>query len=347
MIPTRGFATRGPAARLEPFSFERREPGAQDILIEIDYCGICHSDIHQVRNEWGRAVYPMVPGHEIVGHIQKMGQAVTKFLPGDRAGVGCLVDSCRTCNNCQQGYQQFCENGSVGTYNSTLKNGERTFGGYSKCIVVNEDFVLKVPSNLPLTSVAPLLCAGITTYSPLRHWGVGPGQKVGVVGLGGLGHMALKFAHSFGASVTVFSRSLAKKDDALKLGATEVLVSSQTEELLATQAGTFDFIIDTISAPHDLNIYLQLLKTNGVMVLVGLPDVPPEIEVGNLIFGRKSLAGSLIGGIPETQEMLDYCGKKNITCEVEVISPSMINAAFERVLKGDVKYRFVLDMKID
>lgn len=344
MIKTTGYAAYNSTSPLAPFEFSRRELKPHDVLIEIDYCGICHSDLHNVKNEWGRAVYPMVPGHEIAGHITKIGTAVSQFKVGDLAGVGCLVDSCRTCSNCKDGYQQFCLNGSTGTYNAIEKDGSRTFGGYSKCIVVNENFVLNIPSNLPLSNVAPLLCAGITTYSPLRHWGVGPGQKVGVVGLGGLGHMAVKFAHSFGATVTVFSRSINKKEDALKLGASDVIINTDTEAI-ASHAGQFDFIIDTVSAPHDLSIYLQLLKRDGKMVLVGLPDRPLEIEVGNLIFGRKTLAGSLIGGIPETQEMLDYCGKFNITSDVEVIPASKINDAFDRMLKGDVKYRFVIDMK--
>lgn len=345
MIKTTGYAALNPKGALAPFEFSRRELKPHDILIDIDYCGVCHSDIHQVRNEWGASVYPMVPGHEIVGHISKIGSSVTHFKVGDLAGVGCLVDSCRSCSNCREGYQQFCENGSVGTYNGTEKDGERTFGGYSKCIVVNEDFALKVPSNLTLSNVAPLLCAGITTYSPLRHWGVGPGMKVAVVGLGGLGHMAVKFAHSFGAEVTVLSHSANKKEDAIRLGAQKYVLTSNAEALLASHASSFDFILDTVSAPHDLNLYLQLLKRDGKMILVGLPEVPPEIQVGNLIFGRKSLAGSLIGGIPETQEMLDYCGKHNITSDVEVIHPSRINEAFDRMMKGDVKYRFVLDMK--
>ena len=346
MIKTSGYAAQHANAPLTPFEFTRREPKANDILIEIDYCGICHSDIHQVKNEWGGSVYPMVPGHEIVGHVKKIGTNVTKFKVGDLAGVGCLVDSCRTCSNCQDGFEQFCINGSVGTYNGIEKDGvARTFGGYSKTIVLHEDFALKIPENLDLATVAPLLCAGITTYSPLRHWGVGPGQTVGVVGLGGLGHMAVKFAKSFGAKVTVFSRSNNKKEDALRLGATEVVITTDPEKLLLTQSGKFDFIIDTVSAPHDLNIYLQLLKRDGKMVLVGLPDVPPTIEVGNLIVGRRTLAGSLIGGISETQEMLDYCGTNNIGCDIELISPSKINEAFDRTLKSDVKYRFVIDMK--
>jgi uncharacterized zinc-type alcohol dehydrogenase-like protein len=345
MFKTSGYAALDSKSPIVPFTFTRRALGPYDILIEIDYCGVCHSDIHQARNEWGGSIYPMVPGHEIVGHVTKVGSQVTKFKSGDIAGVGCLVDSCRTCPDCLDGHQQFCENGSVGTYNGTEKNGERTFGGYSSCIVLNENYALKIPAHLTLANVAPLLCAGITTYSPLCHWKVGPGQKVGVVGLGGLGHMALKFAHSFGATVTVFSRSLAKKEDALKLGASEIIVTSNPEALLMSHSRKFDFIIDTVSASHDLNLYLQLLKANGVMVLVGLPEIPPTIEVGNLIFGRKSLAGSLIGGITETQKMLDYCGKHNITSDVEIIHPKKVNEAFERVLKGDVKYRFVLDMK--
>ncbi|MGZ3807721.1 MAG: NAD(P)-dependent alcohol dehydrogenase, partial [Bacteriovorax sp.] len=329
-----------------PFEFERRNPRAHDILIEIDYCGVCHSDIHQARNEWEGAVYPMVPGHEIVGHVTHVGDQVKKFKVGDLAGVGCLVDSCRNCESCKDGHEQFCENGSVGTYNSVEKDGvTRTFGGYSKRIVVNEDFALKIPNNLELSKVAPLLCAGITTYSPLRHWKVGPNQTVGVVGLGGLGHMAVKLAHSFGAHVTVFSHSQSKKEDALRLGASQFVSTLDPDIVLEAHARKFDFILDTVSAHHDLNLYLQLLKRDGTMVLVGLPERAHEIEAGNLVFGRRSLAGSLIGGIPETQEMLDYCGTHNITSDVEVIHPSMINEAYERMLKGDVKYRFVLDMK--
>jgi uncharacterized zinc-type alcohol dehydrogenase-like protein len=288
----------------------------------------------------------MVPGHEIVGHINKIGSAVTKFKVGDLAGVGCLVDSCRTCANCSEGFEQFCLNGSVGTYNGVEKDGvTRTFGGYSKSIVVHEDFSLQIPKNLELSQVAPLLCAGITTYSPLRHWKIGAQHKVAILGLGGLGHMAVKFARSFGAHVSVLTHSQNKKGDALQLGAHEVIVTTNHEEMILSHAGRFDFILDTVSAPHDLNLYLQLLKRDGKMVLVGLPEIPPVVEPGNLIFGRKSLAGSLIGGLPETQEMLDYCGSHNITSDVEVIHPSKINEAFERMLQGDVKYRFVLDMK--
>jgi uncharacterized zinc-type alcohol dehydrogenase-like protein len=346
MIKTSGYAALSATTPLAPFEFTRREPGPLDIVIEIDYCGVCHSDIHQARNEWGGSIYPMVPGHELVGHVSKIGANVTKFKVGDLAGVGCLVDSCRTCSNCKDGHEQFCLTGSTGTYNALEKDGvTRTYGGYSKCMVVTESFALKIPKNIDLKMAAPLLCAGITTYSPLRHWGVTKGQKVGIVGLGGLGHMAVKFAHSFGATVTVFSRSENKKNDAIKMGASEFVITNNPEAILKTHAGSFDFILDTVSAPHDLNFYLKLLKRDGKMVLVGLPDVPPQIGVGNLIFGRKTLAGSLIGGIPETQEMLDYCGKHNIGCDIELIHPSKINEAFERTLKSDVKYRFVLDMQ--
>lgn len=347
MFKTLGYAALNSNSSLAPFEFERRDPKPHDILIEIDYCGVCHSDIHQVKNEWGHSTYPMIPGHEIVGHITKIGKSVTKFNVGDLAGVGCLVDSCRTCMSCQEGLEQFCENGSVGTYNSIEKDGiTRTFGGYSKMIVVDENFALKIPTHLELSKVAPLLCAGITTYSPLRHWKVGPGQKVAVLGLGGLGHMAVKFAHSFGAHVSVLTHSQNKREDALRLGADQVILTSNPDQLLLQHARSFDFILDTVSAAHDLNLYLQLLKHDGKMVIVGLPEIPPTIAPGNLIFGRKTLAGSLIGGISETQEMLDYCGDHNITSDVEVISPSEINTAFERMLKGDVKYRFVLDMKM-
>ncbi len=345
MFKTKGYAAFDSASPLRPYEFERREPRANDVLIEIDYCGVCHSDIHNVKNEWGGAVYPMVPGHEIVGHVIKVGSNVKKFKIGDLAGIGCLVDSCRVCSNCKDGYEQFCEKGSVGTYNGIEKDdGSRTFGGYSKAIVVKEDFALKIPNNLELSKVAPLLCAGITTYSPLRHWKVGPGMKMGVVGLGGLGHMAVKFGHAFGAHVTVFTQSENKQSDALRLGADKVVITKNPESVLSSHANSLDFIIDTVSANHDINLYLQLLRRDGKMVLVGLPEVPPVVETDNLIYGRRSLAGSLIGGIPETQEMLDYCGTHNITCDVEVIPPGGINEAFTRMLKGDVKYRFVLDM---
>lgn len=343
MTKSIGFAAQGPKIPLAPYSFSRRDVGATDVLIEILYCGVCHSDIHQARDEWGGSHFPMVPGHEIVGRISKVGAQVKKFKVGDSAGVGCLVDSCRVCASCNEGFEQFCENGMVGTYNSFEKDGSPTFGGYSNNIVVNEDFVLHISPKLDLAATAPLLCAGITTYSPLRHWDVKKGQKVGVVGLGGLGHMAVKLAHSMGAHVVVFTTSEKKIADAKKLGADHVVLSKQKEQMQAHQ-NSFDFIIDTVSAPHDLNEYLSLLKTDGKMVLVGLPDRPPEINAGALIMKRRSLAGSLIGGIAETQEMLDYCAEHGITADIEMIPIQLINEAYERMIKGDVKYRFVIDM---
>jgi uncharacterized zinc-type alcohol dehydrogenase-like protein len=329
---------------LGPFDFERREPGPHDVQFEILYCGVCHSDIHQVRNEWGNSIYPMVPGHEIVGRVTKVGDHVKKFKAGDLAGVGCLVDSCRECENCKEGLEQYCKNGSVGTYNALERDGKTvTYGGYSNHIVVNEGFVLKVSEKLPLEAVAPLLCAGITTYSPLRHWKVGKGHKVGVVGLGGLGHMAVKFASSFGAEVTMMSTSQSKEADAKKLGAHKFLLTKDAEQVKAL-AGYFDFIVDTVSAPHDYNMYLGMLNTNGVQICVGAPPEPAPVAAFNLIMERRSLAGSLIGGLPQTQEMLDYCAEHNIVSEVEVIAMKDINEAYERMLKGDVRYRFVIDM---
>lgn len=345
MIQTKGYAAQSATTPLAPFSFERRDVGPRDILIEIDYCGVCHSDIHQARDEWGGSLFPMVPGHEIVGHVTQVGSQVTRFSVGDLAGVGCLVDSCRTCSHCGQGLEQYCLNGFVGTYNALEKDGKTvTQGGYSSQIVVDEAFVLKVPKNLDLSAVAPLLCAGITTYSPLRHWKVGKGQKVGVVGLGGLGHMAVKFAHSFGARTVMITTSASKSADAKKLGADEVLISRNEADMQA-QAGTFDFLLNTVSAPHDLTPYVNLLKLDGTMVLVGVPDKAPELPSVPMIFQRRSIGGSLIGGLPETQEMLDYCGEHGITSEVEVIPIQKINEAYERMLKGDVRYRFVIDMK--
>lgn len=343
MVKTIGFAAQSPKSPLAPFSFSRREPGPHDVLIEILYCGVCHSDIHQARDEWGGSSFPMVPGHEIVGRVIETGAKVKKFKKGDLAGVGCLVDSCRTCSSCEEGFEQFCENGSVGTYNSKEKDGTPTQGGYSDNIVVNEDFALHISPKLDLAGVAPLLCAGITTYSPLRHWNIKKGQKVGVVGLGGLGHMAVKLAASMGATVVVFTTSEGKIADAKKLGADEVVLSKSKEQMKA-QRNSFDFIIDTASAPHDLNEYISLLKRDGDLVLVGLPDQPPTIMAAGLIMKRRSLSGSLIGGIPETQEMLDYCAEHGITADVEVIPIQSINEAFERMVKGDVKYRFVIDM---
>jgi uncharacterized zinc-type alcohol dehydrogenase-like protein len=344
MTNTKGYAAHSATDALKPFDFSRREVGATDIKIEIHFCGVCHSDIHQVKNEWGGTNYPIVPGHEIVGRIIEVGHSVSKFKVGELAGVGCLVDSCRECDNCKKGLEQFCRNGSTGTYNSKDKiSGGFTFGGYSNQIVVSQEFVLHISDNLPLANVAPLLCAGITTYSPLRHWKVSKGHKVAVVGLGGLGHMAIKFAASFGCDVTMLSTTPSKQKDAEKLGAHHFALTTDTAQLQQL-IGKFDFIIDTVSAPHDYNTYLQMLNTDGVMICVGAPPTPSQIVAFNLIGGRKSLAGSLIGGIPETQEMLDYCSKNNITSDVEIIPISEINTAYERMLKGDVRYRFVIDM---
>lgn len=344
MISSKGYATHNATEPLAPFSFERRDPGPNDVVVDILYCGICHTDIHQARNDWGGSVYPMVPGHEIVGRVARVGSAVTKFKEGDLAGIGCMVDSCRTCVNCRDGEEQFCVKGSTFTYNSPEKQtGKSTFGGYSNNIVVDEAFVLKISPKLDLAATAPLLCAGITTYSPLRHWKVGPGQKVGVVGLGGLGHMALKFARSFGAHVVQFTTSESKKADALRLGAHEVVLSKD-EAAMKAQAGSFDFILDTVSANHDVNPLLALLKRDGHLVLVGVPTEPMSLPAISLIFGRKSLAGSLIGGIRETQEMLDYCAEHGIVSDIEKIPISAVNEAFERTIKADVKYRFVIDM---
>jgi alcohol dehydrogenase (NADP+) len=343
MKTTKAYAAQNATSRLAPWSLERRDLKPHDVAIDILYCGVCHSDLHQVRNEWGGTIYPIVPGHEIVGRVTEVGSHVKKFKAGDLAGVGCLVDSCRECDNCKQGLEQYCSNGSVGTYSSREKDGSITYGGYSKHIVVTEGFVLKVSEKLPLHAVAPLLCAGITTYSPLRHWKVGKGDKLGIVGLGGLGHMAVKLGASFGAEVTMLSHSPSKEQDARHLGAHKFVLTSDKEQTNKIQ-GYFDFIIDTVSAPHDYSSYLQLLNTNGVMICVGAPPEPAKVPVFNLIFNRRSLAGSLIGGLPETQEMLDYCAEHNIVSDVEVIDIKYINEAYERMLKGDVKYRFVIDL---
>lgn len=340
-----GYAAYDPKKPLAPFNFERREVGANDVEIEILFCGVCHSDLHQVRDEWGNSTFPMVPGHEIVGRVTKAGSAVTKFKAGDLAGVGCLVDSCRSCPDCEDSLEQYC-NHAVFTYNSPDKQmpGQSTYGGYSNLIVVEQRFVLKVSEKLDLAAVAPLLCAGITTYSPLRNWKVGPGQKVGVVGLGGLGHMAVKFAHAFGAHTVLFTTSASKVEDAKRLGADEVVISKNPEEM-AKHAQSFDFILNTVAAPHDLDQYTALLKRDGTHCLVGVPDSPhPTPNVGNLIFKRRSLAGSLIGGLRETQEMLDFCAEHNITSDIELIKIQDIENAFARMLKSDVKYRFVIDL---
>lgn len=344
MIESKGYAAQSATSPLDTFNFERREVGANDVLIEILYCGVCHSDLHVARNEWNGTIYPIVPGHEIVGRVVKTGSNVSKFKEGDLAGVGCLVDSCRTCPSCQEGLEQYCEKGSVGTYNTLVKGASTpTYGGYSNNIVVDEKYTLKVSDKLPLEKVAPLLCAGVTTYSPLRHWKIGKGHKVGVMGLGGLGHMAVKFAVSFGAEVTMLSTSPSKEADAKALGAHHFALTSNAE-VMAGLANQFDFIVNTVSAPLDLNIYTRLLKRDGTMVLLGVPPTPSQIAAFSLIGKRKRIAGSVIGGIPETQEMLDYCAEHNITSEVEVIDIKDINTAYERMLKSDVKYRFVIDM---
>jgi alcohol dehydrogenase (NADP+) len=325
---------------------ERRDPKEADVQIEILYCGVCHSDLHQARNEWSSVmptVYPCVPGHEIVGRVTKVGTAVKKFKTGDLAAVGCLVDSDRTCPECQAGFEQFCRNMTL-TYNFPDKHlGGVTYGGYSDSVVVDERFVLHVPSNLALAGAAPLLCAGITTYSPMRHWGVTRGKKVGVVGLGGLGHMGVKFAHALGAHTVVFTTSESKKEDAMRLGADEVVLSRNADEM-AKQAGSFDFILDAVSAEHDINAYINLLRRDSNITLVGAPEKPLSLSSFGLIFGRRSVSGSPIGGLPETQEMLDFCGQHNITSDVEVIPIQKINEAYERLARSDVKYRFSIDM---
>ncbi|MDF0680034.1 MAG: NAD(P)-dependent alcohol dehydrogenase [Candidatus Nitrosocosmicus sp.] len=342
---SRAYSAADPKSQLVPTSIPRRDPGNGDVQIEILFCGICHSDLHQIRNEWSAmpTVYPCVPGHEIVGRVTKVGNAVTKFKPGDLAAVGCLVDSDGNCPNCQSGLEQFCPHMTL-TYNSPdIHLGGVTYGGYSDSIVVKEHFVLHIPSNMNLAGTAPLLCAGITTYSPMRHWGVTTGKKVGVVGLGGLGHMAVKFAHALGAHVVVFTTSLKKKEDAVTLGADEVVVSRNTDEM-NKHVGSFDFIIDTVSAEHDINAYLQLLRPDGNLTLVGAPDKPHSVSALSLLYNRRSLSGSLIGGIAETQEMLEFCSKHNITADVEIIPIQKVNEAYERLSRADVKYRFSIDM---
>ncbi len=344
MSNTKAYAAQSATTPLAPWSFERRAPKPHDVQIEILYCGVCHSDLHTARNEWGGTIYPNVPGHEIVGRVTAIGDHVKKFKVGDLAAIGCLVDSCRECDNCKEGLEQYCSNGSVGTYNSQEKDGSGiTYGGYSKSIVAHEDFVLTISDKLPLEAVAPLLCAGITTYSPLRHWKIGKGHKVAVLGLGGLGHMGVKLAASMGADVTMLSHTASKQKDAERLGAHHFVLTSDAEQVKAVTK-TFDFILDTVSAEHDYNVYLNMLKTDGVMVCVGAPPAPAKVPAFNLILNRRSLAGSLIGGLPETQEMLDYCAAHNIVSDVEVINIKDINDAYERMLKGDVRYRFVIDM---
>lgn len=347
-VATKGFATHGPEAKFAPFEFTRREVGANDILVDIEFCGICHSDIHQAKNEWADtmpATYPMVPGHEIVGRISQVGDAVTKFKVGDVAGIGCFIDSCRECPACTSGIEQYCIKGAAFTYNGTeMDRVTPTYGGYSNKYVVDEKYALKINATGDLSGVAPLLCAGITTYSPLKRWGVGPGKKVAIAGLGGLGHMGVKIAAAMGAEVTVLSTSPSKEADAHKLGASNFLNMKDTDATSAA-AGSFDLILDTISANHDYNAYLSLLGLEGVMVIVGVPTEPTALHAFSLIGGNKALAGSLIGGIPETQEMLDFCVQHNITSDVEVISPDRIEEAYDRTVKSDVRYRFVIDMR--
>jgi uncharacterized zinc-type alcohol dehydrogenase-like protein len=343
----KAYAAQSAASGLAPAAIQRRAPRAQDVQIDILYCGVCHSDLHQIRNEWENmlpTVYPCVPGHEIVGRVVKAGSAVKKFKEGDLAAVGCMVDSDRVCPNCRAGNEQFCDSMATFTYNSEDKQlGGVTYGGYSDSIVVDEAFVLRVPDKLDPAATAPLLCAGITTYSPLRHWNVRKGQKVGIVGLGGLGHMGVKFAHAFGAHVVLFTTSANKKEDALRLGADEVVVSKNDAEM-QKHVGSFDFILDTVSAQHNVNAYLDLIKLNGTLTLVGASPTPLPVAVGSLLFRRRQLAGSIIGGIRETQEMLDFCAEHGITADIEMIRIQQINQAFERLLRSDVKYRFVIDM---
>lgn len=343
-IQTIGYATNSARSPLAPFSFPRREPGPRDVQIEILFCGVCHSDLHTARNEWGNTTYPCVPGHEIVGRVTQVGEQVKTFRPGDLAGVGCMVDSCRTCASCRQGLEQYCNVGFVGTYNGEDRHlGGVTYGGYSDKIVVDQHFVLRIPANLDLAGVAPLLCAGITTYSPLRHWKISKGHKVGIVGLGGLGHMGIKLAHAMGAHVVLFTTSANKKEDALRLGATEVVVSKNQSEM-EKHLSSFDFILDTVSAPHNLDSFLQLLRLDGTLCMVGASPEPLPVQLFSLVMKRRRFAGSLIGGIPETQEMLDFCSQHAITSDVEIIPIQKINEAYERMLKSDVKYRFVIDM---
>ncbi len=340
-----GYATQGAREPLNFFEFQRRELRAHDIQLEILYCGICHSDIHNARNEWHNAIYPMVPGHEIVGKVTKIGEAVSEFKVGDLAAVGCLVGSCQKCKNCGEGLEQYCENGFTLTYNSKdPETAETTYGGFSNTIVVNDKFVLHLPKELDIKAAAPLLCAGITTYSPLRHWKVAKGQKVGVVGLGGLGHMAVKFAHAFGAEVTVITTSPSKEQDARKLGASNVIISKDQRQM-QKEANSFDFILNTVPRSHDMNPYLDLLKRDCVMVIVGAVEpIEPGVDGSKLVFKRRSIAGSLIGGLKETQEMLNFCAEHNVLPQVEMIPIQKVNEAFERTIKNDVKYRFVIDM---
>ncbi len=343
MIQAKGYAAQSPETDLAPWDFERKDVGPHDVLIEIAFCGVCHSDLHQIKNDWFPGVFPMVPGHEIVGRITQIGAHVKKFKTGDMGGVGVMVDSCRTCENCNNGQEQMCLVSPVQTYNSLDHDGKPTYGGYSNLIVVNEDFVHHISEKLNLAAVAPLLCAGITTYSPLRNWKVGKGHKLAVVGLGGLGHMGVKFGLAFGAEVTVLSTSESKREAAKTLGAHHFVVTTDAEQVAAVK-GSFDFILDTVSAKHDLNLYLSLLKTNGVHICVGAPAEPYELPAFALLAGNKVVAGSGAGGLPQTQEMLDFCAEHNIVSDIELIDIKDIHPAFDRMVKGDVRYRFVIDM---
>jgi len=344
MIQTKGYAAQDPQTNLSEWNFERREVGPHDVQFDILYCGVCHSDLHQIKNDWFPGIFPMVPGHEIVGRVIKVGDHVKNFKVGDLAGTGCMVDSCQECENCKQDLEQYCLKGNTQTYNDMERDGSRpTYGGYSNTIVVREEFVLHISDKLPLAAVAPLLCAGITTYSPLRHWKVGKSHKLAVLGLGGLGHMAVKFGVAFGAEVTILSTSPNKEADAKKLGAHHFVVTTDQAQLEAAK-GSFDFILDTVSAPHDFNLYLSLLRTNGTMICVGVPPEPAQVAAFSLLGGRKSLAGSGIGGIAETQEMLDFCAANNIVSDIEIIDIKNIQNAYDRMVKGDVRYRFVIDM---
>ncbi|HEU5021876.1 MAG TPA: NAD(P)-dependent alcohol dehydrogenase [Bryobacteraceae bacterium] len=342
MPNTKAFAAPAAKAPLAPFSFDRRAPGEYDVAIEIRFCGICHTDIHQTRDEWGEGMYPMVPGHEIAGVVTAAGPKVTKFKVGDHAGVGCFVDSCRTCTECKKGEEQYCSVGTVFTYASADKEGLPTYGGYSDKIVVDENYALRIPDNLPLDGAAPLMCAGITLYSPLKHWGAGPGKKVGIIGLGGLGHMGVKLAHAMGADVTVLSQSLKKQADGKRLGADHFYATSDPETFEKLK-GQFDLIVNTVPAASNWDQFVSLLATDGSLVMVGVPDDAVPVNGFPLIAKRRSIAGSMIGGIAETQEMLDFCGKHNIASDVEVIPVQKVNEAFERVVRGDVRYRFVID----
>ena len=340
---TRSYAVMEAKKPLVPYEFDRRDLGAHDVALDIAYAGICHSDIHQAREEWGPAIFPMVPGHEIAGTVTSIGSSVTKFKVGDKIGVGVFVDSCRTCENCKQGLQQYCLEGMTGTYNQLERDGKTVaMGGYSNYFVINEDYAVHIPANLPLEGVAPLLCAGITLYSPIKHWNVGPGKKVAVMGLGGLGHMGVKFAVAMGAEVTVLSHSPHKKDDALAMGAHH-FIATNDHSVFAAHAKTFDVILNTVSAELDINKYVSLLKLDGTLVVIGLPGKPYAVHVGSLLDGRRSIAGSMIGGIPQLQEMLNFCGEKSIVSDVEVIKADYINEAYERTVASDVKYRFVID----